>query len=149
MKLNIKLLDQSLSENYKIKANHEGDSGIDLYVPKTVVIPPTKTQDKAVFIKLGVACEVANGNTGYYLFARSSISKTPLILANSVGIIDNSYRGEIMAAVHNLSDKEYVIEAGTRLFQLCAPTLEPISYTIVDELTETKRGTGGFGSTGK
>ena len=86
---------------------------------------------------------------GYYLYPRSSLSKTPLRLANSVGIIDSSYRGEIMAAVDNISEKDFEIKQGQRLFQLCSPTLEPINYIITDNLSETKRGEGGFGSTGK
>ena len=54
-----------------------------------------------------------------------------------------------MAAVDNISEKDFDIKQGQRLFQLCSPTLEPINYIVANELTETKRGEGGFGSTGK
>ena len=84
----------------------------------------------------------------YYLYPRSSISKTPLRMSNSVGIIDAGYRGEIIAKVDNLSNDDYKIEKGTRLFQICDASLEPIELRIVDKLSETTRGVGGFGSTG-
>ena len=70
------------------------------------------------------------------------------MLCNSVGIIDFGYRNEIMAFVHNLSDKEFELKRGTSLFQVCLPSLSPISFEIVDELSVTDR-KGGFGSTDK
>ena len=104
------------------------------------------------FINLRIQCEGLSDNNdrnvSYYLHCRSSISKTPLRLANSVGIIDAGYRGNIMAIVDNMSEEEYKIPSGTRLFQICAPNLEPISMQVVNSLSETSRGTGGFGSTG-
>ena len=87
----------------------------------------------------------------YYLYPRSSISKTPLIMANSVGIIDKDYRGDIMAKVRHIpfeGVEDYKVEMGTRLFQICSPDLSPLKLVIVEELTETSRGEGGFGSTG-
>ena len=85
----------------------------------------------------------------YYLFPRSSISKTPLRMSNSIGLIDGGYRGEIMASCDNIKDFNFKIEKGQRLFQLVAVDSSPISYKVVDELSETTRGQGGFGSTGK
>ena len=70
------------------------------------------------------------------------------MLANSVGIIDAGYRGEIKAAFRNFFGV-HVVEAETRLVQLCAPGLQPIKVTLVTELNATERGSGGFGSTGK
>ena len=83
------------------------------------------------------------------LVPRSSISKTPLRMANSIGIIDAGYRGEIMAAVDNISDEDYMISPGDRLFQLVHPTLYPIHASVESNLSDTERGEGGFGSTGK
>ena len=80
---------------------------------------------------------------------RSSISKTPLRQCNSVGLIDGGYRGEIMAAVDNVKDEPYTVEPGQRLFQLVAMDGSPIHFELVSKLTETGRGEGGFGSTGK
>ena len=86
----------------------------------------------------------------YYVYPRSSISKTPLRLANSVGIIDSGYRGELMAVVDNISKEDYVVEEGQRLFQICSNTLLPFSnIKIVEELNNTVRCAGGFGSTGQ
>jgi dUTP pyrophosphatase len=80
---------------------------------------------------------------------RSSIAKTPLRLCNSIGLIDGGYRGEIMSAIDNIKDEPYTVEPGQRLFQLVAMDGAPIYFEIVDELSKTTRGDGGFGSTGK
>lgn len=86
--------------------------------------------------------------TSYYIYPRSSISNTPLRLSNSVGIVDSGYRGPIIAALDNISDKPYTVEEGTRLIQLCAPGLVPIDrFERVDVWEETVRGSRGFGST--
>jgi dUTP pyrophosphatase len=102
-------------------------------------------------------------NTGFYIYPRSSLSKTKLRLANSVGIIDSGYRGNLigMFDVVNIDDEErninkntadYFAKVNDRLVQICAPGLVPILVEIVeneDELgNETERGNGGFGSTG-
>ena len=95
-------------------------------------------------------------NTGYYMYPRSSLSKTKLRLANSTGIIDSGYRGELigMFDLINLSSNEvYVIYKYDRLLQICAPGLVPIVVEVVNTFEElgrqTERGTGGFGSTGR
>jgi hypothetical protein len=97
-------------------------------------------------------------NTGYYMYPRSSLSKTNLRLANSTGIIDSGYRGNLIGMfdlVHvNNHDKlyDYLIEPYTRLLQICAPSLVPIYVELVDNEDDlgsrTSRGDGGFGSTG-
>ena len=86
-------------------------------------------------------------NISYYLYPRSSISKTPLRMSNSVGIIDSGYRGDIMVSLDNISDEIYEIKKYQRLFQLCSPILAPISFELTNNLSETTRGEGGFGST--
>ena len=85
----------------------------------------------------------------FMLVPRSSIFRTPLRQANNIGIIDSGYRGHIMVPVDNHSNEDYIIKNGERLFQLVHPSLKPISIEIVEDLDETKRGSGGFGSTGK
>ena len=84
--------------------------------------------------------------SAYYLYPRSSISKTPFRLANSVGIIARGYRGNIGAF---FDCKEGQIETGQRLVQLCSPTLDPFHVVLTNSLTFTERGVNGFGSTGK
>ena len=103
----------------------------------------------------GEQIEVNGGSysSAYYLYPRSSLSKTPLMLANSVGIIDAGYRGNIMAAVRKLpadSPNGYTVEKHTRLFQICHSTLCPVFVVLVaeSELNQSERGDGGFGSTG-
>jgi len=68
-------------------------------------------------------------------------------MANSVGIIDMGYRGEICAMIDNISAEDIILTQGTKLFQLCAPDLTTIEVEFVEELDESIRGTGGFGST--
>lgn len=139
---------------------NKNDAGIDIYVPEDVFID---SKDK-VRIPLGVHCSVVKTTTinfpggegmttvepsSFFLLPRSSISKTPLRVSNSIGLIDSGYRGEIQAPVDNISDDNYLIKAGTRLFQIVNPSLSPFrNINITDSLSETDRGSGGFGSTG-
>ena len=91
-----------------------------------------------------------NNPIPYYLYPRSSISKTDLRLANSVGIIDSGYRGNIIGIFDYIGNTKMTINKGTRLVQLCSHNLLPFkSITIVDKLDDTERGDGGIGSTGK
>ena len=144
MQLKIKPFNNSIKSLYENHGNfHDGDAGIDLFVIEKQTIQPGETTR----IHLGIACENAE-NKPYLLMPRSSISKTPLRQCNSIGLIDAGYRGEIMAAVDNIKDNPFTLETGQRLFQLVAMDGSPIHFELVDELTETDRGEGGFGSTG-
>ena len=124
---------------------HQGDSGLDLFFPEDVEVGPGETK----IIDLKIKCEAFHIgiNVSYYLYPRSSISKTPLRMANSVGIIDAGYRGSIMVAVDNRSESIYRVQTGQRLFQICSPILAPVSFELVNALSNTSRGEGGFGST--
>ncbi|MGY8787434.1 MAG: dCTP deaminase domain-containing protein [Fidelibacterota bacterium] len=145
MKLKIKPFNDSIKSLYINHGHfHDGDAGIDLFVIKDQTIESGET----AVIHLGIACENVDLKP-YLLMPRSSIAKTPLRLCNSVGLIDAGYRGEIMAAVHHIKDVAYSVKKGQRLFQLVAMDGSPIQFKLVAELTETTRGEGGFGSTGK
>ena len=91
--------------------------------------------------------------TGFCLYPRSSLSKTPLMLANHVGIIDSGYSGFLIGAFrHIMTPESYVAEEGTRLLQICHPTLKPFTVELVNHEeklfpVQTSRGDGGFGST--
>lgn len=126
-----------------VKPAYSRDSGYDLFMPSDIVVP-----GKALgfMIDLGVRCEY-NRTSGYYLYPRSSLSKTPLRLANSVGIIDNGYRGTLKVAVDNHSTEPVRIKKGDRLFQLCIPSLESFKVFLGTVNRGTERGEGGFGST--
>lgn len=123
---------------------HQGDAGLDVYIVENQIINSGETSR----IKLGISCENID-QKAYFLMPRSSISKTPLRLANSVGLIDAGYRGEIMAAVDNIKDIPYKVEVGQRLFQIVAMDGSKINFDLIYELSQTSRGSDGFGSTGQ
>ena len=87
--------------------------------------------------------------SAFYMYPRSSISKTPFRLANNTGIIDSGYRGNLGAYLDCFSGSTEQISKGSRLLQICAPDLKPFRVIIVENLDRTFRGAGGFGSTGK
>ena len=148
MHLLIKTDNIELQEKYNGHTNyHPGDSGLDLFCPKDILVKSGET----VKIDLEIQCEALKdncNNVSYYLYPRSSIVKTSLRLANSVGIIDAGYRGNLMAVVDNISDEPFNIQKGQRLFQICGRYLEPIHLNLVETLSVSERGNGGFGSTG-
>ena len=128
---------------------HEGDSGLDVFFVEDATIEGKSTR----ILDLQIQCEAVSidDNTrgmSYYLYPRSSISATPLRMSNSVGIIDAGYRGTLRVSVDNLGEEPYHVRKGQRLFQICSPTLSPISFSVVSELSATTRCSGGFGSTG-
>ena len=119
-------------------------AGLDLYCPFHIKVPA----DSQKKIPLGVAVEIPKGYMGL-LVPRSSMSKTPLRCANSVGVIDADYRGELSISYENISCSDYTIARGDRIAQLI---IVPIAIVDVEEaqtLSETERGDGGYGSTGK
>ena len=122
-------------------------AGADLYacLDETVAIAPGQT----VFVPTGIALEVPKGCAGL-IYARSSMgAKRGLAPANKVGVIDSDYRGEIMVALHNHGASAQQVAPGERIAQLLiTPVLTP-QYEQVEELSDTDRGAGGFGSTGK
>ena len=145
MNLRIKPLSEDIYSMYNNDSHfHQGDAGLDLFITKDQVILPGTTAR----IHLGISCENMDSKP-YLLMARSSISKTPLRLSNSVGLIDAGYRGEIMAAVDNIKDFSFSLEKGQRLFQLVSMNGDAIHFELVDTLSKTSRGEGGFGSTGE
>ena len=128
---------------YESRANHSDDAGLDLILPADVFVP----RGRQATLDFGIRC-MREGPGGYYLYPRSSISKTPFRMANSVGIIDAGYRGNIMAKIDNTGPSDLTIRAGERLFQICMPDLCPFKVVIGGVIYDTERGSGGFGSTG-
>ncbi len=152
------------------------DSGFDLVVPwvkdGALRAPQQKTDDGGIYfyrpgrkklcnLRVQIAvykirdiygdCDsISMEPSPYYLYARSSIYKTNFSLANNVGIIDTGYRGNLCAALHNTSDIYTSVKMGTRMTQICMPGLCPNFHVrLVNKLTPTERGSGGFGSTGQ
>jgi dUTP pyrophosphatase len=124
------------------------DAGWDLHCPETVTIAPNTTHMLDFEVSLSCTTDCVTP-IPLLLLPRSSISKTPLRLANSVGLIDAGYRGHIKAAVDNCSDEPYEVTRGDRLFQLVAMPTQAMQWSVVESLSETDRGAGGFGSTGR
>ena len=122
-------------------------AGADLYA--CLDAPVTIGAGQTVFIPTGLAMEVPKGCAGL-VYARSSLgAKRGLAPANKVGVIDSDYRGEISVVLHNHGSVAQAVAPGERIAQLViTPVLTP-AYEEVAELTDTDRGTGGFGSTGK
>ena len=151
MYLKIKPLTDELNSFYLNHSHYNpGDSGLDIFFPDTITIQP----DETVCIDLKIQCEAfktddMNKNISYYLFPRSSIVKTPLRFSNSVGIIDAGYRGNLMVYVDNIKNTAFTINRGERLFQICSPNLEPIHFSVVNQLSSSTRGSDGFGSSGR
>lgn len=138
---------KSLYKNHK--SAYEDDAGIDLFVPKQYIVPARAI---SFTIPLNIQCELVDAkyykSISYYIYARSSISKTPLRLSK-IGIIDAGYRGELDLIVDNISEYDYIIKEGQRITQICTPSLKPISLQIVDELSLGSRGSNGLGSSGQ
>ena len=122
-------------------------AGADLYawLDQPVTIAPGKT----AFIPTGIALEVPEGYAGL-IYARSGLAcKQDLAPANKVGVVDSDYRGEITVALHNHGTETRTVSHGDRIAQfIITPVLQP-TYEIAQELSDTVRAAGGFGSTGK
>ena len=148
MKLRLKPLNSDIKLMYSNHSHYkQGDVGLDIFFPEDILIMPGIVS----MIDLGIQCEgwMAGTQVPYYLYPRSSISKTPLRMANSVGIIDAGYRGNIMVAIDNISDNPYQVQKGQRLFQICPWMDLTVDLEVVDTLSVSERGNAGFGSTGQ
>lgn len=138
---------KKLSENAIIPTyGSEYAAGADLYacLEEAITIEPGDT----LLVKTGLAMEIPVGFAGL-IYARSGLaSKKGLAPANKVGVVDADYRGEIMVALHNHSKVSAIVEPGERIAQMVITPFLTVAYTQVDQLDDTKRGQGGFGSTG-
>jgi dUTP pyrophosphatase len=143
MKIRIK----KLNENAMIPTYGTSYSaGADLYalLDSATEIEPHQT----TLVHTGISVEIPEGYCGL-IFARSGLaSKRGLAPANKVGVIDADYRGEIMVALHNHSDKAQSIDQGERIAQLAIVPFLKAEFEESDDLSDTLRGAGGFGSTG-
>ena len=159
-----KYINSALNHNNKIlnPNNQYFDAGFDLFAPYQIICQNVSFPSKIDFNIICSAQMVTDThktyNTGYYMYPRSSISKTKLRLANATGIIDSGYRGHLIGMFDvvdmvELGVNEYIVESHDRLLQICAPGLVPIVVQIVDSMeelgNETERGAGGLGSSGR
>lgn len=145
MILNIKKLTEKASVPFRAT---EGSAGMDLKacLDEDIIIEPGQRE----LIPTGLAISLPSADYVAYIYARSGLAvKLGITLSNCVGVIDSDYRGELKVGLINLSNEPYTINDGERIAQLViAPVVIPL-INVVDELDETERSTGGFGSTGK
>lgn len=143
MKVNIKKLnDKAIIPAY----GSAYAAGADLYacIENDVVVKPHET----VLIPTGIALELPEGLAGL-IYARSGLAtKKGLAPANKVGVVDCDYRGEVKVSLHNHSEIAQTVAVGERVAQLVITPYITAEFVTVDELSETVRGAGGFGSTG-
>jgi dUTP pyrophosphatase len=126
-------------------AQHPADAGLDLRAAVGVTVKP----GERAMVPTGVAVAIPDGHAGLVLPRSGLASKKGLTLANAPGLIDAGYRGEVVCVVVNLDPHEAVeIASGDRIAQLVIVALPAVSPVIVEDLPETARGAGGFGSTG-
>ena len=125
----------------------KGSAGMDLIacLDEDVVMPPLSRK----LIPTGIAIKIPGPSYGAFIFARSGLAtKKGICLANGVGVIDSDYTGELKVGLINLSNEEFVVKNGERIAQLVIMPVNQANLTVVDEIEETERGAGGFGSTG-
>ena len=130
-----------------LSTNYNGDSGVDLLNIHQINVESFEVGT----VNFNIKCEMINIQTNtftsFYLVPRSSISNTPFQMANSIGIIDAGYRGEIKAKIRNFNPESSALLTPGKYFQIVSPDLKPIQVNIVKNLSETTRGSQGFGST--
>jgi dUTP pyrophosphatase len=144
------------AHNHKIMSTHYPDAGFDVFTPCEYSCAQGVVTKINFQIKCSgeMICEKGKQYpTGFYMYPRSSLSKTPLRLANSVGIIDSGYRGDLIGAFDcNTHSEHYSVLKNDKLVQICSPGLVPVLVELVDSLERlgnTDRGDGAFGSTGR
>lgn len=143
MQINLKQLDKSLPIP---KYANLGDAGCDLYSRVNITIQPG---GKAL-VPTGIALSIPDGYAGFVQPRSGLAAKHSISIVNSPGLIDSKYRGEICAILINHdSEKEFSIERGDKICQLVIQKVEEVKFNVVDDLDGTRRGSGGFGSTGK
>lgn len=121
----------------------QGAAAFDLCATETVTLT-----GQVHMMNLEIACEIPEGHAGF-LICRSSMAKRGIRMANAIGLIDSDYRGFIHAPLTSVSAGGTKVEKGERLVQLIIQKVEQLDLVVVEELDDTDRGSGGFGSTGK
>ena len=159
--LNLLPTTEAAASFYTDQQPSDENAGFDLFVPEEHILEPGEKKLISTRVKAMMQSTVLapnyNPGTGddkkpvhYWMPPRSSISKTGLILLNSIGVIDKTYRGELMAFVQNISSSPVTVKVGDRLVQIVAPDMGHIKEVkIVESLDETARGGNGFGSSGR
>jgi dUTP pyrophosphatase len=122
---------------------HPGDAGFDLFASEHIIVKP----QERVSVPTGIAVEIGDGYVGL-IWDKSGLSHKHG-LKTMGGVIDAGYRGEVKVGMINLSNETYTFEKGHKVAQMLIQKIEHPTIELVDELSDSSRGTGGFGSTGK
>lgn len=147
--IKIKALDVRIGTTYPVPAYQTKEAAaFDLYACCNGV-GETIEPNKRSLIHTGIAVEIPEGYVGLVVIRSSIGTNYGCSLANCVGVIDSDYRGEVMVCVENHSTDSYTVKGGERIAQMMIIPVLQLQPVLVDELSTTARGTGGFGSTGK
>ena len=122
-----------------------GDSGADLFTPDEVIIKAGERK----LVKTGIAIALPEGYEAQVRSKSGLALKAGLMVLNSPGTVDEKYRGEVGVIIFNTSKEDYKFDAGAKIAQLVISPISQSDFIVLDELDETDRGQGGFGSTGK
>ncbi len=148
-KIELKLLDQRLGNEIPIPCYAtSGSAGLDLQacVETTTTIKPGET----LLIPTGMAIYIEDSNLAAMILPRSGLGhKHGIVLGNLVGLIDSDYQGQVFVSCWNRSNQPFKIEVGERIAQLVVVPIVQAEFAVVDSFTESSRGEGGFGHTGR
>lgn len=122
---------------------HEGDAGLDLRAVEDVTVPPAFVK----MVRTGLHVEIPDGCVGL-VFPRSGLGSRGITLKNAVGVVDSGYRGEVLAAIWNTTLEDFRISRGDRIVQMVVMPYCPCTIEEAYELSDSERGTDGYGSTG-
>ncbi len=143
--MSIKVLVKKINENAKMPSYaHFGDAGVDLYAARDTVVPP----HGRALVPTGLKIAIPNGYEGQVRPKSGLALKHGITVLNTPGTVDAPYRGEVGVILFNSSDNEYVARSGEKIAQMVFCKVENAEFELADELPDTDRGEGGFGSTG-
>ena len=124
---------------------HPGDAGADLFSVEEVIIPAGDRRD----VGTGIALAIPSGHAGFVQPRSGLAFKHGIMVVNSPGLIDAGYRGEVRVALYNSGREPFTVAVGERIAQLVVQKVEQAEFVATDELPDTTRGQGGFGSSGR
>jgi dUTP pyrophosphatase len=124
---------------------HPGDAGADLFAVEEVVIPPGERRD----VGTGIALAIPTGCAGFVQPRSGLAFKRGIMVVNSPGLIDAGYRGEVRVSLYNSGREPFAVAVGERIAQLVIQRVEEPEFVQADELPDSRRGQGGFGSSGR
>lgn len=126
----------------------DGAAGFDICADESCCLYPQRSLDKAYKVSTGIAIEIPKGYCILILLRSSAGANGKLRLANGCGLIDDDYRGEVKLIIENIGNSRYLLQKGERIAQMVVIKKPDVVFDEAQSLSDTKRGTGGIGSTG-